>query len=191
MATVITLIKPSEIVNTGIVKAAPMASRFDASIIAPNIHIAEDRFLKTFIQKTFYDALIAAKNTTPCNYNPALGTLVDAFPNDPVYEFLWTEYLYDYLSRASYFQSLTAIAVQSGSNGMFTNNQDYGQNIQISGVKFIMDVELQTIESRKAIILKYLCDNKALFPLFDYDTHCGCDGAVKEDSSKNLGIIIY
>jgi hypothetical protein len=74
---------------------------------------------------------------------------------------------------------------------MFTNNQDYGQNIQISGVKFIMDVELQTIESRKAIILKYLCDNKALFPLFDYDTHCGCDGEVKEDLSKNLGIIIY
>ena len=44
MATVTTLIQPAEIVNTGILSAAPLNSRFDASKLSSVVHLAEDRF---------------------------------------------------------------------------------------------------------------------------------------------------
>jgi len=191
MSTVITLIQPKEIVNSGIVKAVPLNVRFDASILSPNIYLAEDRFLKTFICKAFYDDLVAQKNPTPSNYNAALGAIVQAYPLLPVYEFLWTEYILPYLSMAVYFQSIPDITVQSGSNGLFENNTDFGQNIGISGMKYVMDLKLQTIESRKAIIIKYLCDNKDLFPLFCYKEVCGDCGENKQSEGINLGVIFY
>ena len=54
MSTVITLIKVQEVVNTGILKATPLSSRFDASLLSPWLDIAEKRFLKTFICDDFY-----------------------------------------------------------------------------------------------------------------------------------------
>ncbi|MCK4884409.1 MAG: hypothetical protein KAS30_06040, partial [Candidatus Diapherotrites archaeon] len=114
MATVTTLIQPPEIVNTGILSAAPLNSRFDASKLSSVVHLAEDRFLKTFICAEFYADLVAQKNTVPSNYNTDLGPLVQAYPLNADSEFLWTEYLLSFLSRAVYYLALPEIVLQTG-----------------------------------------------------------------------------
>lgn len=201
MSTVTTLIQPKEIVNAGIVKASPLNARFDASIIAPVIHLAEDRFLKTFICSEFYEDLISQKNPIPSNYNDKLGPIVQAYPSNADYEFLWTEYLLAYLSRCSYYMALPDIAVQTGSNGLFVNNTEFGQNIGVDGIKFKRDIELQNIEGRKPIILKYLCDNSEKYPLFNTEGICkecchdckegNCNKHSVLQNGRDLGIIIY
>lgn len=202
MSTVTTLIQPKEIIDAGIVKASPLNARFDASIIAPVIHLAEDRFLKPFVCEDFYNDLIAQKNPVPSNYNANLGAIVQAYPANPDYELLWTQYFLPYLSRAVYYMALPDIAVQTGSNGLFQNNTEFGQNVGIEGMKFKRDNELQNLEGRKPIIIKYLCDNTDKFTLFCSEGICqDCCDDCKEgnDCSKHsvlqtgrdLGIIIY
>lgn len=183
MSTVTTIIQAAEVVNQGILKGSPLSSRFDASQISPNIAEAERRFLKTFINPEFYDNLISEKNTLPSNYNPDLGAIVLAYPTNALYETLWTQKLFPYLSRAAYHESLDGIVVQIGSNGAFVNHTDYGDNVGIKGLKFLKDSALQTLEGMKPDIVKYLCDNKASYPLWDHEPFCGdC-----EDSSSELG----
>jgi len=173
MSTVITLIQAEEVVNQGIVKGSPLSSRFDASQISPNIEEAERRFFKTFINDEFYNDLVAQKNPTPSNYNNDLGPIVLAYPNNALYETLWTQKFFSYLSRACYHESLDNIVVQIGSNGAFVNDTEYGQNVGISGLKFLKDSALQTLEGMQPSIIKYLCDNKANYPLWNSEEYCG------------------
>lgn len=193
MATVTTLIQAAEIVNTGIVTAAPLNSRFDASKIAGVIHLAEDRFLRPIINKTFYDDLLANKNSTPSNYNIDLGPLVEAFPTVAAYETLWKQYLLPFLSRAVYFVALPEIVLQSGSNGLFLNNTEFSNNSGIDGLKFMQDTQLQHLEKRRPFIIEYLCDNKATFTLFE-DKICPCceeTDCTETGSASDLGIVLY
>ena len=191
MATVTTLIKPSEIVNTGILSAAPLNSRFDASKLSSVVHLAEDRFLKTFVCAAFYADLVAQKNVVPSNYNPDLGPVVEAFPLNADYEFLYTEYLLSYLSRAVYYLALPEIVLQTGSNGLFLNNTEFNSNSGLDGLKFMQDTQLQNLEKRRPFIIDYLCKNKTTYTLF-CDDDCGCCADCTEvESGSNLGIIIY
>ena len=189
MSTVITLIQAEEVVNQGIVKGAPLSSRFDASQISPNISEAEDRFLKTFINKDFYDDLVAEKNPTPSNYNPDLGALVQAYPTNALYETLWTQKLFPYLSRACYHESLDNIVIQVDSNGAFVNQTEYGENIGVSGLKFLKDSALQTLEGMKPRVIKFLCDNKADYPLWDSEKYCGECEESKNDLGRTGGFV--
>lgn len=172
MSTVTTLIKPIEITRSGIFKAAPVGTSFDASLLAPNIYLAEDRFLKDFINKAFYDDLVLQKNILPSNYNPQLGAIVLAYPTLPLYENLWTQALLPFLSRAVYWQSLPSIVLQAGSIGLYTNNSEFSQSAGISGLKFMLDNELQNLERTKSIIINFLCDNKTDYPLFSTTGYC-------------------
>ena len=192
MSTVTTLIQAAEIVNTGIVSATPLNKRFDASKIAPSIHLAEDRFFKTFVCTAFYDDLIAQKNPTPSNYNIKLGAIVLAYPSNADYEKLWTQYFLPYLSRAVYLVALPDIVIQTGSNGLFVNSTEFGENLGIKGLSFMQDTQLQNLDGRKPIIIKYLCDNKALFPLFCTEGICTDDcGDPIPQEGRDLGIQFY
>jgi len=189
MSTVITLIQAEEVVNQGIVKGSPLSSRFDASQISPNIEEAERRFFKTFINDEFYNDLVAQKNPTPSNYNNDLGPIVLAYPNNALYETLWTQKFFSYLSRACYHESLDNIVVQIGSNGAFVNDTEYGQNVGISGLKFLKDSALQTLEGMQPSIIKYLCDNKANYPLWNSEEYCGECSDNKSDLGRTGGFV--
>lgn len=192
MATVITLIKPHEIVNTGILSAAPLNSRFDASKLSSVVHLAEDRFLKTIVCAAFYTDLVSQKNTTDSNYNPDLGPIVEAYPSNADYEFLWTEFLLSYLSRAVYYLALPEIVLQTGSNGLFLNNTEFSSNSGLDGLKFMQDTQLQNLERRRPFIIDYLCKNKDTYPLFCEEDICNCCSDCTEvESGSNLGIILY
>lgn len=192
MATVTTLIQPAEIVNTGILSAAPLSSRFDASKLSGVIHLAEDRFLKNIVCAAFYADLILQKNVIPSNYNTDLGPLVEAFPTNADYEYLWKEYLLAYLSRSVYYLALPEIVLQTGSNGLFLNNTEFSSNSGLDGLKFMQDTQLQHLEKRRPFVVDYLCKNKDTFPLFCEEDICGCcEDCTEVESGSNLGIIIY
>lgn len=194
MSTVTTLIQASEVVNGGIMKATPLNNRFDASRLSDVIHLAEDAFLKPFICADFYADLLAEKNATASNYNADLGAIVQAFPTNANYETLWTQYLYPYLARAVYYMALPNITLQTGSNGLFASDSQFGTNSGLEGLKFMADTQLSYLKARRPVIENYLCNNTALFPLFCTDDICkdNCDGTSESTSQgPDLGLIFY
>lgn len=188
MSTVITLIQAEEVVNQGIVKGAPIGNRFDANLIAPNIAQAELRFLKSstdpsssgFINGEFFDDLIAQKNTTPSNYNPDLGGIVQAYPSNADYETLWTQWLFPFLSKAAYYESLPSIVMQAGSLGIFFQETQYGENIGVKGLERLEDKTMADLTGNKPHIIQFLCKNKDKYPLWDDTGYCSeCDNSNK------------
>ena len=96
------------------------------------------------------------------------------------------------MSRAVLCLTLPSVTLQVSSQGVMTNNSQYAQNSGLSGMKFLMDNELQNTEERKPIIIKFLCDNKASYPLFCRSNFCGSDD--EDDFNKpkrNVGLIFY
>ena len=128
MSTVRTLITAYEIVNQGIVKAAPFSNRFDAAILASQIDLAEQRFLKIFINPEFYEDLKAQRTSSEIQYNSDIGVFQKAYPNNADYEELFTQYLYPYICRAVIYESYPYIAIQTESNSLVVNEPSYGQN---------------------------------------------------------------
>ncbi len=207
MSTVTTLIQPSEIINAGIVKAAPLNSRFDAQLLSPWVYFAESRFLlqpKSFMCQEFYDDLIAQKNATPSNYNAALGPLVQAYPTNAEYEALWTQYLLPYLSLCVFYTALPYINKQTGSNGSYFNDSQYATQVRLEGSRTLQDETLQNINDAKARLVKFLCDNSEDYPLFCTDGVCKdcCDDCKKHgkecakhgnvyQEGRDLGMIFY
>jgi hypothetical protein len=199
MSTSTTLIQPREIVNGGIVRGAPISERFDASLLGPHIKIAEIRFLRPLLCDDFYQELITKKAGRISNYNIDICPLEKAYPTDPNLEFLWTDYLLPFLSYCVLFQSLPHIGTQVGTNGIFKNANQYGENLGVDGITFLQDTVLSSIGILKEDLRRYLCENKQLFPAFCSDCNCSCncgvDGCLECKKPKRyapkLGIIFY
>ena len=189
MSTVITLIKANEVVNQGIFKGAPLSNRMDAGLVSANIHLAEDQFLKTFINPEFYNDLVAQKTPNEVNYNPDLGAVQIAYPTNADYEILWTQYLFPYLSRAVYFKSLTNITLQTTNQGVMLNNTQYSENSKIKGLSYLNDEEMQNLEGRKPEIIKFLCNNVDKYPLWDSEQYCSHCKIDEELGGKTLGFV--
>lgn len=192
MSTATTLIRASEVVNQGILKGAPIGQRFDASLLAPNIYIAEIKHLKDIINDVFFDDLLSKRNTNDCNYNPPNGSIVECFPNNPNYETLWREKLFPYLSRASYLESIGSIVLQTRSQGVELYNSVSGQNTGIDGWKVIENRERNILTTLRNDLIKFLCKNKDQYPLWDSDDFCSkCEDSKPKKSNFNLGIVTY
>lgn len=168
-----TLIKPQEVVNTGIYRAAPVNTRFDINIISPHIKSAEERFLLPILKKDLYEDMILQQNVNVSNYNPDVGAIVQKFPTNANYEALWTLYLLRFLGYVIYYEALPYLTFQVSSKGIFQNDSEFATNGGLNAVKFMQDNTLQKIDNIKPLIDKYLCDNKSDFPLFD-SKHCEC-----------------
>lgn len=190
MSTVRTLISAVEIVNQGIVKAAPLSNRFDASILAPQIDIAEQRFLKTFINKEFYEDLKAQRTPNEIQYNAALGTVQEAYPSNADYEELFTQYLYPYICRSVLYESYPYILVQTDSNSMTLNNPTYGQNAGVKVMQTYRDTMLETLKGTQPLIIDFLCENKDKYPLWDSSKYCKeCEK--ESNSNRSVGFVFY
>lgn len=167
------LIKPAEVINGGIFKAAPLNNRFDQTLISPHILPAELRYLPKLLGQDLYDDMISKQNASVSNYNINVGAIVQKFPTEAAYETLWTKYLLLFVGSIVFNQSLPYINTQVGSQGVFFNDSEFAANAGIQGVKYLQTENQKTIDDLEGIIKDYLCDNKADFTLFD-DKDCPC-----------------
>ena len=172
-----TLIKPQEVVNTGLYRAAPVNARFDINLISPYILSTEERFLIPVLGRAFYDDLVAEQNTAVSNYNPDAGALVNKFvpPAPAPYETLWVSYLLRYAAYTVYYEALPFITFQVASKGIFLNDSEFAQNGGAQAFKIMQDNMMQKIDNLKEYLVKFLCQNKGDYPLFDAKKHCPCD----------------
>jgi hypothetical protein len=194
-----TLIQPQEVVNGGIVNAAPISDRFDAALLGAHVKPAEIRFLRPILCEAFYLDLIETKENLISSYNAAICPIVEAYPSDPVKEKLWVEYVLPFLSYCVLWQSAPFIGTQIASNGILEMNTQFSTPTGKSGAKYIQDSLLSTIEILSENLKRYLCKNKELFPLFCDECHCKCD-CNKTDccecsdsklSGPKIGIVFY
>lgn len=182
------LIQEQEVINGGGLKASPLPARFDALLLTAHIKTAMDRHVRDFIGEDFYNALVSEKGTTVSNYNADLGAIVPAFTT-PAYETLWKEYLLEFCSNAVVYESLLYIGLQMGSNGIYTNSTEYGENVGLEGVNAIKDDLLERIKLNKKYLQRYLCANSDTYTLYDSATNC--DECKEEDKGDFLGFILY
>ena len=185
------LITAQEIVNQGILKAAPINQRFDAALLAPHINIAESRHLKSILCSAFYNDLVSQKDGTG-QYNSDLGTVTAAYTTNANYETLYKDYILPYMAICVLDQALPMIGVQIGSAGVYAHNSDFGTNEGIEGIKYIQEKLRSDIQVLRQSLLDYLCENKAVYALF-------CSGDCPDEScedsdtalTNDLGIIFY
>jgi len=169
-----TLIKPAEVVNGGIYRGAPTNARFDQTLISPHLDSTEERFVIDLLGEDLYLDMVSKQNAAVSNYNPDIGAIVPKFPTEAAYETLWTKYLLRYISYATYHEILPFITIQTSSKGIFANGSEFADNAGIAGAKYLQDAMMKRIDDLRPKIEKYLCDNKADYPLFD-DADCPCD----------------
>ena len=200
-----TLIKPSEVINGGVVRSTPLNSRFDQQLLAAHIKIAEERFVIDVLCADLYDDMVAQQNTSESNYNINIGPIVQKFPANAAYETLWVEHLLYYTSNAVLYQALPNIAIQIGSNGLFLNAGNMAENAGVKGLTFWQDTIQQSLDVKRQTIENFLCSNQSDYTLYlDYKCDncegCGhtqenCKGYAKcgkhNKTSKNTGIILY
>jgi hypothetical protein len=204
MSAAITLTSANEVINGGIVRPVPTPSRFDAQLLAPQVAVAEERFLVPVLCRAFYEDLIAQKTTDTSNYNTAIGPVVPKFGGNADYEYLWVNYLAEVAARAVFYCSIPTIGIQTGSNGVYLNGTTYGESAGVAGMKYLQDNQLQYIDLTIKRMKRYLCENYTLFPLWPVDKFCkdcgcscddDCDCTTKKPKEGGIdkvnGIILY
>lgn len=208
------LIQPNEVIDGGVLRGGPLNVRFDPAVIASHIQDAEDRWLREVLCDDLYNDMVAKVNPAGVsNYNSSCGPLVTKYvtgsePHDS-YEAFWLARLWRYATWAVVLEALPFITIQLGSAGAFFNNNEFGENIQISGAKWLGDTMQERVETQREQIIKYLCANADDLPLWG-ECHCstcgcacddlsdGCCGRCSEkcldagkDAGKHMGIITY
>jgi len=186
-----TIIIPSEVINGGTFRAAPLEARFDQQLIAPHVQDAELRWTLPLLGRAMYQDMISKKSPNSSNYNPDNGQpLQDKFPNDTNYETLWTQFLLSFSGKAVFLQALPYLTFKTGSNGAFINDTTYGTGQPIDETKKIKDALTQTLIMLQGRIKEFLCDNIDDYPLYD-DCNCKCKNCNSYDCDCNSGKNIY
>jgi hypothetical protein len=186
----VTLIKPSEAVGGGIMRAAPQSARMDVQLIAPHVASAEREFVKNLLGSALFADMVALQNTAQSNYNPALGALVPKFPANPNYEALWVLALLELESTAVLYQALPFISAQIGSNGVLIPQGVNTVAASSQQAKDMADNLSRRIKALQCEIFDYLEENAALFPLYEPKNKNGC-GDKKCGYSGDFGVVIY
>lgn len=187
-----TLIKASEVVNGGILRPTPADARFDAHLVTAHIHDAEQRFVVPVVTSAFHATLIAAQSSAASQYNSALSSTAAKF-TDSSYEALWTKHLREYSAACVLYESLPWIGMQVGSNGLYFNDNQFGQNAGLAGVKFGQDALLRKIELKRKSLEQFLCTCAADLDGFNTSAVSYCPSGCETDdgTEKISGWILY
>lgn len=174
------LIQPYEVVQGGIARPTPADVRLDAQLVAPHIETAIYRWVIPTLTQGLYDAMAAEKGTS------------SAFTTS-AYQSLWDTHLKTLCANASLYEAAPFIVMQAGSNGIYLNNNEYGQNAGVEGLKFYQDTLKQRIEISAKRMKDYLCANSSAIPGFDAEL-AGCpatDCEIEEtDYFNTIGLVI-
>jgi len=180
------LIRPGEVVNTGIARATPSAVRFDVQLVAPNIEVAEIRYILPVLGQDLFNTLVAAQFAGDSNYNPAL-PLQNKFANAAL-EALWNPFLLQLCARSVMLVSLPSVSLQVAAGGVFRGNSEYGEGATVKDIKFLSDAWTQDIVALQNAVTDFLCANSSNYPDYDFAKNCGgCGG--KKSNASNFGLI--
>lgn len=189
-----TLIKAAEVVNGGVMRAAPTNVRFDTALVSPHIADAERRWVIPVLTSAFHVDLVQSRSSASSNYNSAIGPTAAAFPTSAAYETLWTEHLLEYCAYAVLYESLPFVGVQIGAGGLYVNNSEWSEGTGIAGIKYMSDVIRERLEIKRDSLKAYLCRNSSALPGFVPSAagYCpsGCSSA-SNDPTQHLGMIFY
>lgn len=175
------LITPGEVVRGGIARPSPADVALDATLIAPHIAPAEYRWVLPTLTEPFYQALLANKGTSTAFSLPA-------------YQALWDAHLKSLCAEAALYEAAPFIVIQAGSNGLYLNNNEYGNNAGIDGLKFYQDTLRGRLELNARRMRDWLCSCAAFLPGFDSsaagcpDTGCGYDSS--QDLYSTFGVVV-
>jgi hypothetical protein len=154
--------------------AAMIADKVDYSG-TPNYQIATNYTVGDFVlfNGVPYECIQTTTGTQD-PLNAAFWVLAPKF-TDVNYQALWANYLREISARAVFLQSIPNIAIQTGSNGLYSNNSEYSQNAGTTGAKWLQDNEQRTIEVLQAAMQDYLCQNRTNYPLYPSSEKCRCE----------------
>jgi hypothetical protein len=97
------------------------------------------------------------------------------------YQALWSIHLKDLCGFAVMYEATPFITMQAGTNGIFFTDNEYGENVKISGVTMYQDTLKQRIEIKQKRMKDWLCASAANMPGFQSsaigcpESNCGCD----------------
>jgi hypothetical protein len=174
------LIQAYEVVQGGIARPTPADVRLDAMLISPHIDTALYRWVVPTLSQGLYDALVTDKGSSSAFTSTA-------------YQALWDAHLKSLCANASLYEAAPFIVIQAGSNGLYLNNNEYGQNAGVEGLKFYQDTLKQRLEISAKRLKDYLCANAASLSPFDAAA-AGCPDAdckpEQEDYYNTIGLVI-
>jgi len=186
-----TILKPAEITSSGIFRGAPVSGRFDAFLTAPHIIDAEREYFEPIVGAAMWQDMISKRGTANCNYNPAIGAIVEAFPDDANYEELWQLYAFEFISMAVYWFALPYIQTQMHSGGAVNINDQFHRSASVEQIDRLQNQTGDTLSKRAYAITQWICDQRENYPLF---VNSSCDAGCGTSQNQNLrknGIIIY
>lgn len=176
------LIQPSEVIAGGVARPTPADIRLDKSLISPHIQDAEFRWIVPAIGLTLYDAMVAQKGTST------------AFTS-AVYQQLWDKQLKSFCANAVLYEAAPYMVMQLGSNGLYTLDNEYGQNVGVDGLKFYQDTLLQRLDVKKKRIKDFLCSCATSYAAF-IPSAIGCPESTCDEHEEitdiynTLGIVL-
>jgi hypothetical protein len=166
------LIQPSEVIAGGVARPTPADIRLDKSLISPHIQDAEFRWIVPAIGLTLYDSMVAQKGTST------------AFTS-AVYQQLWDKQLKSFCANAVLYEAAPYMVMQLGSNGLYTLDNEYGQNVGVEGLKFYQDTLLQRLDVKKKRIKDFLCSCATSYAAF-IPSAIGCPEATCDEHEEEI-----
>jgi hypothetical protein len=139
------LIQPSEVITGGVARPTPADIRLDKTLISPHIQDAEFRWIVPAIGITLYDSMVADKGSSTAFTSTA-------------YQDIWDKQLKSFCANAVLYEASPYMVMQLGSNGLYTLDNEYGQNVGVEGLKFYQDTLLQRLDVKKKRIKDLLCN---------------------------------
>jgi len=171
------LIQPSEVISGGVARPTPADIRLDKALISPHIEDAEFRWVVPAIGLSLYDSMVADKGSSTAFTLTA-------------YQQLWDSQLKALCANAVLYEASPFMVMQMGSNGLYTHENEYGQNVGVDGLKFYQDTLLQRIQIKAKRIKDYLCDNYLSLTAF-IPSSIGCPSSTCYDDDEEISNDIY
>lgn len=190
------LFSPIELADTrlGLFSAGEFNQDIDAKLLSAHIKPTESLFLVPLLGYELYEDLISkrlAVKYVPETGNPAFPP-VDMFPlTEVAYNNFFNKFLWRYFGATLSFRLQLAFTAVLTNEGL--NSSEKAANTSLRRAR--ADMYNQNIDALRSEIVRYLCKNKADFPLWSgkYSESCEDCGGCNADKNtpKEPGFSIY
>ncbi len=185
------MVKTNEVIRGGHFAQTPINLQYDAQLIAPHIKDAMKLYVIPLLGKELYDDMLTKMNEADCDYENS----ILKFPNDAVYEKLWTEELYSFCCWVVYLMHLPTSTKQNVSAGLSFPSEHNKKNSDVEDLKFMLETAQERIRSKRTLLISYLEENKDTITKYkSLVTECLGEKTINEiinNDTSFAGILFY